>query len=82
MGESMYCKDLTYFLLETDKQNYNKIRDIYKGVKECVFDGKEPLLTSFVVYLLSCVWLFATAWTVTCQAPLSMGFFRQEYWSG
>ena len=24
----------------------------------------------------------ATSWTVTCQAPLSMGFFRQEYWSG
>ena len=23
-----------------------------------------------------------TAWTVTCQAPLSMGFSRQEYWSG
>ena len=21
-------------------------------------------------------------WTATCQAPLSMGFFRQEYWSG
>ena len=25
---------------------------------------------------------FATPWTVTCQAPLSMGFPRQEYWSG
>ena len=24
----------------------------------------------------------ATPWTVTCQAPLFMGFFRQEYWSG
>ena len=30
----------------------------------------------------SCVWLFATLWTVAFQAPLSMGFFRQEYWSG
>ena len=28
------------------------------------------------------IWLFATLWTVTCQAPLSMGFCRQEYWSG
>ena len=26
--------------------------------------------------------LFATPWTVACQAPLSMGFSRQEYWSG
>ena len=25
---------------------------------------------------------FATPWTVASQAPLSMGFFRQEYWSG
>ena len=32
--------------------------------------------------LLSCVWLFATASTVACQAPLSMEFSRQEYWSG
>ena len=25
---------------------------------------------------------FATPWTVACQAPLSMGFPRQEYWGG
>ena len=31
--------------------------------------------------MLSGVWLFATPWTVVCQAPLSMGFPRQEYWS-
>ena len=28
------------------------------------------------------VQLFTTLWTVACQAPLSMEFFRQEYWSG
>ena len=33
-------------------------------------------------YLLSRVQLFATPWTVVRQAPLSMGFFRQKYWSG
>ena len=32
--------------------------------------------------LLSRVRLFATPWTVVHQAPLSMGFSRQEYWSG
>ena len=32
--------------------------------------------------VLSRVQLFATLWTVACQAPLSMGFSRQEYWSG
>ena len=28
------------------------------------------------------VWLFTTSWTIACPAPLSMGFSRQEYWSG
>ena len=35
--------------------------------------------------VLSCfshVQLIATLWTTACQAPLSMGFSRQEYWSG
>ena len=35
--------------------------------------------------MLSClshVQLFATLWTVAHQAPLSMGFFKQEYWNG
>ena len=31
--------------------------------------------------VLSCVQLFVTLWTVTRQAPLSMGFSKQEYWS-
>jgi len=30
----------------------------------------------------SCVQLFVTPWKVACQAPLSIGFSRQEYWSG
>ena len=34
------------------------------------------------VLLLSHAWLFAIRWTVVCQASLSMGFSRQEYWSG
>ena len=34
------------------------------------------------IYTLSRVRLFATPWTVAYQAPPSMGFSRQEYWSG
>ena len=34
------------------------------------------------VKLLSRVRLFATPWTVAYQTPLSLGFSRQEYWSG
>ena len=34
------------------------------------------------VCVLSHVQLCVTPWTAACQAPLSMGFSRQEYWSG
>ena len=34
------------------------------------------------VKLLSRVWLLATPWTTAYQAPLPMGFSRQQYWSG
>ena len=34
------------------------------------------------VKLLSCVRLFVTLWTIVYQPPPSMGFSRQEYWSG
>jgi len=35
-----------------------------------------------VEVLVSHVWIFVTPWTVAHQAALSMGFSRQEYWSG
>ena len=35
---------------------------------------------AFLLRCISRVRLFATLWTVTHQAPLSMGFSRQEYW--
>ena len=40
------------------------------------------LSRSTCVCMLRYGWLLATPCTVACQAPLSMGFFRQEYWSG
>ena len=45
-----------------------------------------PMLLLLLLLLLlsrfSCVQLLATPWTAAYQAPLSMGFSRQEYWSG
>jgi len=38
-------------------------------------------LVTVKVKLLSHVQLFVTPWCVAYQAPLSMGFSRQEYWS-
>ena len=40
------------------------------------------ILANWCSQSLSCVQLFAITWTVACQAPLSMKFSRQEYWSG
>ena len=62
----------------------------WKEVPSCVWQRCEakPTFcqrTRFPACMLSCfshVWLFATPWTVARQAPLFMGFSRQEYWSG
>ena len=43
---------------------------------------KSDLLKTCVLIRFSCVWLLVTLWTVAHQAPLSMGFSRQEYWIG
>ena len=43
-------------------------------------DGSNPLL--LLLSHFSHVWFLVTPWTVACQAPLSMGFSRQEHWSG
>ena len=37
---------------------------------------------AYMLSCFSCVWLFATLWTVAHQAHLSLGFSRQECWSG
>ena len=45
----------------------------------------DPAACLYCVCMLtcfSCVWLFVTLWTVAHQVPLSMGFSREEYWSG
>ena len=42
----------------------------------------DTLLQHMKVKLFSRVRRLATPWTAACQAPLSMGFSRQGYWSG
>ena len=45
--------------------------------------GCSVWLCECVCIQLPChVQLFSTPWSVVCQAPLSMGFSREEYWSG
>ena len=44
--------------------------ELYREMRTCVLSRFSP------------IWLFANLWTIVQQAPLSMGFSRQEYWSG
>ena len=48
----------------------------------CIQVDTHTYVCTVSVCALSQVPLFATPWTVARQAPLSMGFSRQEYWSG
>ena len=57
---------------------WNRKVQWYLLIKWIVF----VLLWWWKVKSLSHVWLFVTPWTVAYQAPPSMGFSRQEYWSG
>ena len=59
-------KLLKYFLMQ-----------ISKGIPSDVFNKQESCAPS-----LSHVCLFVTLGTVPCQAPLSLEFFKQEFWSG
>ena len=54
----------------------------YHGFQEpkMVCDYKKKFLKlNYSVALLACVCLVTTQWTIARQAPLSMGFYRQEY---
>ena len=48
---------------------------------KCFIEKRQGEKRKVKVKLLSCVQLAATPWTAAYQAPLSMGFSRQEYWS-
>ena len=48
----------------------------------CLIKYYRPAMLWLHECMISHVRLFVTLQTVACQAPLSMGFSRQEYWSG
>ena len=48
----------------------------------CPYLSSETLLLLLLLSCFSRVRLLETPWTAAHQAPLSMGFSRQEYWSG
>ena len=65
--------------------NINETLTHWSGSSENTKQDKYQLFICVYTCMLrrfSRVWLFVTPWTVAHQAPLSMGFSRQEYWSG
>ena len=51
-------------------------------MREAPIWGGQALYYKTCVCVLGHVQFFVNLWTVAYQAPLSMGFSRQEYWSG
>ena len=73
---SFFCRGLYSPYGQKSHQHYFVIILVCQGQRENLLH---------CVCVLSCfshVRLFATLGTVACQAPLSIGFSRQEYWSG
>ena len=67
--KNMYTLDLKYkIILQNSRASYKM--------------GYSLTHNKVKMKLLGYVWLFATPWTVAYRAPLSMGFSKQEYWSG
>ena len=86
---------LQYSCLENPMDGRAWFRLLSMGLRRVGYDWATSLhFTSNYVYngmerirkwkskSLNSVWLFATPWTVACQAPLSMEFSRSTYWSG
>ena len=74
---SFMCQNPKYFVsyfifLKIKSEDRINLHSHYSGwcVSACVLN------------CFSRVWLFATLWTVASKAPLSIGFSKQEYWSG
>ena len=64
------------------EERYSSLFVIRKLQIKKIWNTTTTYLLKVKVKSLSCVRLFATPWTVAHQAPPSMGFSRQEYWSG
>ena len=77
---SMYLTSSLFWRTEVDSR-FLQLQIILQ--KQNKTKPQTTLHNSFeLCVVLSRVPLFVTSWTVVHQAPLSMGFSRQEYWSG
>ena len=78
---SLY-KNLSGSALKAHTWSYITLFFSWSSAKPTTWIVLKFTMWSEVVKSLSRVPLFATPWTVAYQAPLTMGFSKQEYWSG
>ena len=97
IGQLVFCKWLLDMNLFSHSKHYMPVlvhligggerkwgRESLKPNWSCLegtLDDKHCFVSSLVL-MLSRVQLFVTLWTIAHQAPLSMGFPKQEYWNG
>ena len=81
-ANSPWLWSVVIWLFPKDGENGLRLPEMpwgsWSGVMTCMFDA---VLLDVCVCALSRSWLFETPWAVACQAPLSMEFSRQGYWS-
>jgi len=67
----------THITYTNTKKRKGRDKNRFKWVSDYLFLFQPCMISHF-----SHVQLIVALWTVACQAPLSMGFSRKEYWSG
>ena len=75
VGERNQEKIQAWELFQSKK--FGVVPDTLNWLEAKTFPG-----CAFVLSCFNCAWFCATLWTVAHQAPLSMGFSRQESWRG
>ena len=75
-GRNSWWKNLQKHRL---KKEYSRMSQMYQQ-EECKVGSEAG--TTDCACSLSCVQLFVTPWSIASQAPLSLGFSQQGYWSG
>ena len=87
-GHSMQAAVRERYRQSREKMVRNEVREVSKAAPwgsmgvHPKWAGLWQVICVCVAQLLSPAWLSVTPWTVARQAPLSVGFSRQEYWSG
>ena len=71
-----YSRNIVEYVLALIPTSVSKMN---KEIVRKIWSVKELKIVYILPNGLCAVQLFATPWTVACQAPLSMGFFRHEH---